>query len=442
MSFVFRAFHHRSLVASLVLSALVAASLLGMGGCSPQTSQRGAQTATSAAASAASRDPNAAAYSRQVYAGAQRLPVYAPRAAAPERYAPPMPYAVPQYPSPKAENVPPKVAVLLPLSGKNAALGQAMLNAAQMAVFDLADGEFELMPRDTGNSPASAASAARDALSGGARLIIGPVFAADVAAVKPLAAASGVSVLALSTDVSLAGDGAYVMGFAPFPQVERVVAFARSRGLSRLAAVMPDGSYGEIVRKALDYSARRHGATVVAETSLAEAGKLGAAAHRIDALLLPFGGGEAQEAVRKFAAAAREAGAASSPRLLGTGLWDEPNIGGTAPALVGGWYAAAEPDSRDKFISSYQKSYGQKPPRLATLAYDATALAIALARRGGGFGRGGLENPDGFAGIDGIFRLNPDGTVERGLAVNEITPSLPQVVDPSPASFARGGYRR
>ena len=73
-----------------------------------------------------------------------------------------------------------KVAILLPLSGRNAPLGQAMLNAAQLAVFDVADQHFELMPRDTASSEAGSGNAARDAAASGAQLFIGPVFANDV----------------------------------------------------------------------------------------------------------------------------------------------------------------------------------------------------------------------------------------------------------------------
>ena len=83
----------------------------------------------------------------------------------------------------------------------------------------------------------------------------------------------------------------------------------------------------------------------------------------------------------------------------------------------------------------------RRPPRLSSLAYDATALAAVLARTGQqrtgqpAFDRAALSNPNGFAGIDGIFRFNGSGLVERGLAVLEIRQRRIIEVDPSPKTF-------
>jgi ABC-type branched-subunit amino acid transport system substrate-binding protein len=151
----------------------------------------------------------------------------------------------------------------LPLSGKNEALGQAMLNAAQLAVFDVGDNHFELVPKDTGEGDDAAATTARAAIQDGAKLILGPVFASNVAAVKPVAAEANVNVLALSTDTSLAGNGTYVMGFAPGAQVDRVVSYAHAHGLRRFAALIPDSAYGNLVGDAFARTIARFGDQMV-----------------------------------------------------------------------------------------------------------------------------------------------------------------------------------
>lgn len=322
-----------------------------------------------------------------------------------------------------------QVALLLPLSGKNAPLGQAMLNAAQLAVFDMAPPNFELMPRDTGKS---AENAARDAIASGAQLLIGPLFAGDVLAVKPVVQTSNINMLALSTDVSLAEPGVYVMGFAPSAQVERVVAYAASKGLHRFAAVLPTNAYGKLVQKAFEEAVRKEHGTLVAAESPARIQALAEKRDQIDALLLPFGGEDLRQIITALAANGINGG---KIRFLGTGLWDEPGLGSRSPDLVGGWYAASEPAARESFVNNYEKAYDHEPPRLATLTYDATALAAVLASRGGNYDRTALTNPSGFTGLDGIFRLTWEGQAERGLAVNEITPSGSVVIDPSPSSF-------
>jgi len=322
---------------------------------------------------------------------------------------------------------------LLPLSGKNAPLGQAMLNAAQLAVFDMAPNNFELMPRDTGGTPTGAANAAKDAISSGAQLLIGPLFANDVTAVKPVVQSSNVNMLTLSTDVSLAEPGVYVMGFAPSPQVERVVAYAARQGAKRFAALISSTAYGKLVKKAFETAVQKNGGTIASIETPGSAQSMAAKKDEYDALLLPLGGEELIKTATQLAASGLDK---TKVRLLGTGLWDEPGLGGRSELLVGGWYAASEPEAREAFIHNYKKTYSHDPPRLATLTYDATALATVLAAREGRFDKASLTNPSGFAGLDGIFRFGKQGLAERGLAINEITATGNRVIDPSPSTFA------
>ncbi|HJN24654.1 MAG TPA: ABC transporter substrate-binding protein, partial [Rhodospirillales bacterium] len=123
-------------------------------------------------------------------------------------------------------------------------------------------------------------------------------------------------------------------------------------------------------------------------------------------------------------------------RMLGTGQWDSADLG-SEPALSGGWHAGPPPEARAEFVQQYQQVYGSVPPRLSTLAYDATALAAVLARAetGPNFTAAALTAKSGFWGRDGIFRFLPDGSVQRGLAVLQIEPRSIKVISPSPEAF-------
>lgn len=331
-----------------------------------------------------------------------------------------------------------KAAILLPLSGKNAALGQAMLNAAQQAVFDSAGNNFELQPRDTATG-GGAEEAARMAVAGGAQIIIGPLFATDVPIVKVIAQREGLQMLPLSTDTSLAERGVYVMGLAPGAQVERIVAFAAAHGLYHFAALVPATPYGSLVGQTFRSAVAQNGGQIVdVETfnTAAEAQDrtktLAAQRDHIDALFLPEAGAELKTIADQLTALNFDT---AHTHLLGTGLWDVPNLAHQSPILAGGWYAAPDPAARRNFIASYKAAYNEEPPRLATLAYDATALAAVIAKHGARYDETALTNPNGFAGLDGIFRLLPSGVVERALAVDEITPDGARVIDPAPTSF-------
>ena len=335
-----------------------------------------------------------------------------------------------------------KVALLLPLTGKNQALGQAMLDAANLAVFDVAGKNFELLPEDTGDTPEKAKQAAQHAIAGGARLILGPVFANAVAAVRPVAKSAGLEVVSFSTDVTQAGDSVFVMGFVPQTEVNRVGQYAAGKGLARIAVLAPESAYGAVAVSALQSAPtppaavaryKPGGDTSAAVQTLAESSP--------QAILLPEGG------EKLHAIVASMPGAGLDPRhiqLLGTGLWDDPALG-RDPALVGGWFAGTAPAARADFERRFDTTYHYKPQRLATLAYDATALAVVLAKQAAPgqnpYDIAAITKDSGFSGVDGVFRFNTNGVVDRQLAILQVGASGPSVIDPAPASFpaARAG---
>ena len=369
----------------------------------------------------------------------------------------------------------PRVALLLPLTGTYAALGTAMLQAAEMAFFDVADQDFVLLPRDTGGTPEGAARAAEEALAAGAALILGPLFSTSVSAVAPIAQARGVNVISFSTNPTVASSGVFVMGFLSRDQIDRVVQHSIAAGLWRFGALVPNSPYGHqvateyreavqrqggqvtrmefydpslpdnsaVVRRFSDYAAR--GAQLKrkmaklkqqgTEEAAAELRRLAvtdtAGALPFDAVLLPVGG----QALASIAPLLPYFDVdPATVRFLGTGQWDAPGIG-REPALVGGWFAAPDPAGRASFDNRYQAAFGAPPPRLATLAYDATALSAVLAGRPGGpdFTIEALTVVDGFAGIDGLFRFAPDGRVERSLAVLEVNRESATMISPPPS---------
>lgn len=339
------------------------------------------------------------------------------------------------------------VSILLPLSGKKAALGQSMMKAAQMALFDIGSADFELVPRDTKGTPEGAVAAANAAIKNNSSLILGPVFAEELRAIKPVTTDAGIPVISFTTDWTLAGDNTYIMGFLPFTQVARVVKYAQERGYSRLGVYAPQTEYSDVVISTL----HRTGVSVVrtsryaqkqmdmselikdfVETSRTENG------YEYDMLMLPIGSEGLRSIVQTMAVHGLDQ---SKVKFIGTGLWDDTALMND-PALFKGWFSAPDPNLRADFEKHYQENYGEAPMRLASLAYDATALAAVLARTphsGSAYSYDTLTNPRGFAGIDGIFRFRSDGLSERGLAVLEVQPGRPRVIDPAPSAFISSG---
>jgi len=375
-----------------------------------------------------------------------------------------------------------RVALLVPLTGPYGKLGDALLNAAQLALFDFSNDRFELLIHDTGGTREGALEAARLAIGDGVSLILGPLLAPSVRAVAPVARAANVKVIGFSSDRTIAGDNVYTMGFFPESEIKRLTTFARQKGVIRFAALAPGNAYGQnvvaalrqqaealgavvtrvqfydpaldefsgVVRDLADYDYRRAALVAQRQELAARDDEISARALRrlkklqtigdlpFDALLLADGG------KRLLAIAALLPFYDIDPkkvRMLGTGQWDMPGLG-AEPALLGGWYAGPPPDARTDFITRYKDVYGEPPHRLSTLAYDATALAAVLSKKSDGqvegpdFSNASLTTASGFWGRDGIFRFLPDGTVERGLAVLQVEPRGQKVIDPAPESFA------
>lgn len=358
-------------------------------------------------------------------------------------------------------NLPPvKVGILLPLSGQNANLGQAMLNAAQLAMFEIGHNSFELLPRDTAGTSSGAREAAQSAINDGAQLLLGPVFADAVRGAKPVARSNGINMIAYSTDWTLGDTNTYIMGILPFDQVERVMYYASSKGVKNVGVFSPANSYGDAVVNAYNKISYKAGLNTVAtkrfsgnasainvemrdfaqhDQRQAQGGQVPAP---YDAIFLPAGG----DVARTAASFASQYG--MSPRevkRLGTGLWDDETLA-RDQALAGAWFAAPSPDLRREFERKYFETYAVSPPRIATLAYDSTALAAVLARSGlqrdgrPAFDGRSIQNPNGFSGVDGIFRFRQGGLVDRGLAVLEINSGRIRIIDPAPRTFQQRGF--
>lgn len=340
-----------------------------------------------------------------------------------------------------------KVGLVLPLSAPgNAGLaGQSMRNAAEMAFAEFNSPNIQLLIKDDGGTAQGAQQAVQQALDEGAEIIVGPLFAQSVGPVAQAARARNVPVIAFSTDSNVANRSVYLLSFLPESDVDRIVEYAMSQGKRSFVAMMPDNAYGSVVEAEFKQVVSRKGGRVVAleryssdRAKMLEAVKVIAqAAPRADVIFIPDGGEGTVSVVQVLAA-----NGVNLKRLqsIGTGLWDDPRIF-AEPALEGGWFAAPDSAGFKSFSGRYRQRYNQDPVRTATLAYDAVALIAALVKTQGPnrFSEDVLTAASGFAGIDGVFRFRADGTSQRGLAIQKVTPSGGQVIAPAPRTFGGSG---
>jgi ABC-type branched-subunit amino acid transport system substrate-binding protein len=341
-----------------------------------------------------------------------------------------------------------KVALLLPISasGSTPGVAKALKQAAELALFDFDNPNVSLVPKDTKGTPEGARLAAESAVQDGAELIIGPLFAQEVTAAAPVARQRGVSMIAFSSDEKVAGNGVYLLSFLAGRDVPRIVQFAMSRGKRNFAELIPQSAYGRIAETAFARAVSSGGgqapvrATFPPDDANGMLGPVRQVANAVksgqpvDALFLPAGRDELPSLAPLLAS---EGVSSGRVQFIGTGQWDYSNIAADR-ALIGGWYPAPDPRGWSNFVQRYSKTYGASPPRIASLAYDAVSLAVSLSQNPPGqrYTFSQLTRPSGFSGVDGLFRLLSDGTCERGLAILEVQPGGPRVIDPAPSSFA------
>jgi ABC-type branched-subunit amino acid transport system substrate-binding protein len=373
-----------------------------------------------------------------------------------------------------------RVGLLLPLTGRAASLGQDMLRAAQMALFDAGPNSVVLLPRDTGGTAGGAEVAAQELLNEGVELLIGPLFSQAVRAVTPVAQAADVRVLAFSNVTSVADQGTYLLGFRPEEQVERVVQYAIDQGVESFAGLAPDDAYGEtamralqravfdqggqmgevhyypsnledpssVVREIADYKERqaaldRERRTLeamgeedeVAQAVLKQIESLDTFGEApFDAIMIADGGDRLRSVASLLTFYDVDP---SDVQFLGTIRWQDDARVLAEDALEGGWFAASSPEAFSTFEDRFNATFEKKPEQLASLAYDATALAVIVQRdlEDRRFDALSLTDREGFAGATGLFRLQPDGLAQHGLAILEVANSAVREIDPTPIRF-------
>ncbi len=361
-----------------------------------------------------------------------------------------VPKAPPRPPEPVAEPVTPvnptlptdtarhRIALLVPMSGPNAGVGESIANAANLAVLDTGGKNIRVTTYDTATG---AAAAAEKAVSEGNKLILGPLLAEDVRAVSAVGRAARVPLISFSNDVSVAGNGTYLMGFVPTQSIERVVEYARGRGVTNFAGLVPVGTYGQRASAAFLRAVEQSGGRMVAMQSFerspaaitAAVNKLGAMSG-VGAVLIADSG---RVAVQIAPQLRRKS---ASARLLGTELWNTEDSLSRTPAIQGAWFASVSDGLYRQLSTKYRARFGKGPYRLASLGYDAVLLTNKIAatwRVGTPFPVAALQDSDGFSGIDGAFRFGTSGVAERMLEVQQINPGGFAVIAPAPRSFGK-----
>lgn len=328
-------------------------------------------------------------------------------------------------------------------------LASSLENAARLAVTDLQGVQLDLRVYQTAGDAGRAASVAQQAVSEGAKIIIGPLFADAARAVGATVAPAGVNVLSFSNNPSAASSNVFLLGPMFENTATRLMQFASSQGKSRVMLVAEQNQAGEVATTAVRAAAARSAAELVAVQSypfsqqgvVQAVSQITAQARSSNAQTVLFTAGS-EGALPMLAGLLPENGLSPQTfQYAGLTRWDIPPATMQLPSLQGGWFALPDPGLTRQFEARYQGGYGATPHPVASLGYDAVAAVGALLRQGGSdaLTAARITQGSGFAGVTGVFRFRADGTNERGLAISEIRDGASVVISPAPRSFGGGG---
>ncbi|MEO0916256.1 MAG: penicillin-binding protein activator [Pseudomonadota bacterium] len=343
------------------------------------------------------------------------------------------------------------VALLVPKSSQTAGnLARSLENAAWLAVNDLGDVEVDLRVYDTFGTQDGAVRAASQALSDGARIFVGPLFAANASAVGQIAARRGVNVLSFSNNPAVAGGNVFLLGNTFQSSADRLARFAVNRGQGNIFIIHADDPAERLGADAIGRATQQNGGRIagVASFPLSQQGVVNA----IPDISREFRESGAQSvfvtsgnsgALPFLAELLPENGMTSEDaQFIGLQRLDVPSSALSLKGLQGAWFATPSPALVQQFNNRYAAAYGEQPTAVAGLAYDGIAAIGALVAQGNAnaLTTNALTQGAGFAGVNGPFRFLPNGTNERGLAVAQIQNNQVIVIDPAPRSFGGVGF--
>ncbi|MDB4969103.1 MAG: Extracellular ligand-binding receptor [Myxococcales bacterium] len=316
------------------------------------------------------------------------------------------------------------IAMVLPLSGRQRALGERALRGALLAADLMAPPNIpggvaiELKIRDTGSDPARAVAAVDDLARDGVVAIVGSPDRIEAQSAVPHAEQLGIPFLELAPDDARRGQSTFKLVRQSDDRARALARLAVKRGARSVAVLAPDSAYGRSMASAFVDEARRAGARIAGDVRYPEtATTFIEPVRRIqqgspEALFVPAPATQLQLIAPQLASSGltrlpgvKPVGKMVQLYATADGL-NEKLVQSTGKYLEGAilapvFYADVNDARAAAFVERYRLAYGEEPSSLDALAYDAVRAArIALEHADGD--RAALANSLSHLGENGL----------------------------------------
>lgn len=328
--------------------------------------------------------------------------------------------------------IPFDLGIVLPIAGENGYLGQALFNGVRIAVDEHNERSgrpVRMIFRDSRATGDGARLAVEGVVGQGADAIIGPLFSDEAVPAGAAAEAARVVLLAplANTDEAISRGRRYVFQANPtFPSRGRAMArYATGRlGLRRLGVASQRGEFGADMAAGFAAEARRLGATVTFEKTLADASdwqdldrEIGTSTlASVDAVYLPVTG---RDAPRYAADALRSLDALNrAPRPLGNTEWEGLSESTGRASRLGAVFTQdffVAPGAADTFGRRYRQLSGIGQDRLSLIGYDLARFLLGRISEEGDLGDA-MRQAERFDGIGNRYSFG-GGQVNEALFI-------------------------
>ena len=343
-----------------------------------------------------------------------------------------------------------KVGVMLPLSGEHSEIGNLILNAIEMAIFQTEENKLELHIKDTEAKSDKVKKVLSELIDEGVKVVIGPLFSKSLAAIQSEVASNNINLFALTNNINLRNKGIWIFGVDPQAQTEKVLRYAFEKGSKNIAALLPQNAYGlHLFDTITSFSKANlmkiekiefYNFSVESQRKTAQKISEGFEDYKIYLDKIKEQDNEEDKSNGIFmekpfdsvfiAASGQNLTVLSSQlqynnvdpkevQYLGISSWEDNSIL-NEPALEGGVFVTTSEMYQKKIKLIYKNSFSKEMPKIAMIAYDIVALLGSLKNLGSNFNIYDLVNDEGYIGLRGLFRLKKDGVVERAFQLKKI----------------------
>ena len=141
-----------------------------------------------------------------------------------------------------------KIGLLVPLTGKNAYVGNSIIKSVKLAINKINSDQIEIFPKDTKNDPAITLKAAKDLKEQGVKIVIGPVFNKNLVYLDELQDMTFISLTNKTLEIP---KNVISAGINSLSQINAIIKFQKLEGLKKTIFLIPESHYEDEIRNSI-----------------------------------------------------------------------------------------------------------------------------------------------------------------------------------------------